>query len=197
MTAAPRQMRVEELLALPVTVDLETAGRAWGMGRTKSYELALRGEFPCAVLRLGRRYRVTRAGLLAALGIPDGDAAQPVAAGGSAGGQGEAGTGQESGGGSRSPSPHKEPEDVMTARQPKAAVTETRPLMLKIPDAARELQIGLSKMYELLRTGEIRSVKLGPNATRIPFSELTAYLERKKAEDAAPGRAEPAPESCP
>lgn len=69
--AVPRSMTVEELKALPVTVDLVTAGRAFGVSRTKAHQLAKSGEFPCPVLRLGNKYRVPRAGLLRALGIED------------------------------------------------------------------------------------------------------------------------------
>ncbi|WP_425443933.1 hypothetical protein [Streptomyces aidingensis] len=39
------------------------------MGRTKTYELAQRGEFPVPLLRLGNTYRVRRADLLTLLGI--------------------------------------------------------------------------------------------------------------------------------
>lgn len=69
MTTIKNPMSEEELLALPVTVDLETAGRAFLMGRTKAYELARATEFPCQVLPSGRRFVVTKAALLAALGI--------------------------------------------------------------------------------------------------------------------------------
>lgn len=62
-------MSEEEVLSLPVTVDLETAGRAFGMGRTKAHELVRSDEFPCPVKLFGKRYRVLRADLLAALGI--------------------------------------------------------------------------------------------------------------------------------
>ncbi|WP_432523378.1 hypothetical protein [Kineococcus sp. SYSU DK006] len=48
---------------------LLTAGKAYGMGRTKTYELHQRGEFPVAVLRVGGRYVVRTADLLRALGI--------------------------------------------------------------------------------------------------------------------------------
>jgi hypothetical protein len=41
-----RPMSVAELLALPPAVDLPTAGRAWGLGRTKSHELARAGDSP-------------------------------------------------------------------------------------------------------------------------------------------------------
>ncbi|MCZ4510750.1 hypothetical protein O3Q52_21675 [Streptomyces sp. ActVer] len=62
-------MSREELLALPVSVDLETGNRALGLGRSKGYELAKRGEYPCKVLRLGNAYRVVTADLLDLLGL--------------------------------------------------------------------------------------------------------------------------------
>lgn len=58
-----------ELLALPVTVDIPTAARALGLGRSTAYELARRGEFPCRILRIGSSYRVPTADLLRVLGI--------------------------------------------------------------------------------------------------------------------------------
>lgn len=64
-------MQRDELLALPVSVDLATAGRAFGLGRTRSYELARAGEFPCRVIPVGRKFRVPRSALLEALGIKD------------------------------------------------------------------------------------------------------------------------------
>lgn len=66
---SPGGMTLEELLALPVAMDLVTAGRAWQLGRTKCHELARADRFPCRVLRVGNQYRVTRADLLASLGI--------------------------------------------------------------------------------------------------------------------------------
>lgn len=71
-------MTLQEILALPVAVDLTTAGRAWHLGRTKSHELARAGEFPCRVLRLGSQYRVTRSDLLDSLGIDPGAPAVEV-----------------------------------------------------------------------------------------------------------------------
>jgi len=71
-------MDLDELLALPVSVDLVTAGKAWGMGRTKAHELARSGRFPCPVLRVGTRYRITRADLLRSLGIDPADATGPA-----------------------------------------------------------------------------------------------------------------------
>lgn len=73
MSKAPkkRPLTIDEVLELPVSVDLETAGQCFGIGRTKAHELARNGEFPCKVLRLGVKYRVTRAELLRVLGIED------------------------------------------------------------------------------------------------------------------------------
>ena len=64
-------MTRDELLALPVVVDLATAARAWSIGRNAAYEMAGRGEFPCPVQRIGNRYRVVREHLLASLGVHD------------------------------------------------------------------------------------------------------------------------------
>ncbi|WUA62501.1 hypothetical protein OG965_16645 [Streptomyces sp. NBC_00224] len=57
-----------ELLELPVVIDLVTAARALGIGRTRAFELARRGEFPVPVLRVGATWRVPTAPLLATLG---------------------------------------------------------------------------------------------------------------------------------
>lgn len=69
MTAQTKGMSREELLALPAAVDLDTGNRALGLGRSKGYELAKRGEYPCKVLRLGKAYRVVTADLLNLLGL--------------------------------------------------------------------------------------------------------------------------------
>jgi hypothetical protein len=54
-----------------VTVDVQTAGRAFGIGRDQAYRLAREGRFPVPVLRLGRYLRVTRASVMEALGVHD------------------------------------------------------------------------------------------------------------------------------
>jgi Helix-turn-helix domain len=65
-------MSRSELLSLPVAVDLPTAARALGLGRSTAYELARRCEFPCRVLQVGSSYRVPTADLLRVLGIDTG-----------------------------------------------------------------------------------------------------------------------------
>lgn len=50
-----------------VTMSVEEAARQLGIGRTLAYELAKRGELP-GVLRLGRRFVVTKPRFNAAIG---------------------------------------------------------------------------------------------------------------------------------
>ena len=63
-------LTLAEIAGLPAVTDLVTAGRALGIGRTRAYELARAGQFPCPVIRAGRTWRVPTAGLLAVLGLP-------------------------------------------------------------------------------------------------------------------------------
>jgi hypothetical protein len=65
-------MTMDQLLALPVSVDLVTAGRAFGFGRSKAFELVKAGDFPCRVIRVGVRFRVPRSALFEVLGVKDG-----------------------------------------------------------------------------------------------------------------------------
>src|ERR1700722_16275361 len=74
MKSGPK-MPLAELLALPVSVDLTTAARAFGLGRSRAFELARDGQFPCRVLHVGTKYRVPRSAIFEALGI---DPAQTI-----------------------------------------------------------------------------------------------------------------------
>lgn len=52
--SAVRSLTLAELLALPAVTDLVTAGKALGIGRSVSYELARAGRFPCRSSGPGR-----------------------------------------------------------------------------------------------------------------------------------------------
>ncbi|WP_131787837.1 helix-turn-helix domain-containing protein [Protofrankia symbiont of Coriaria ruscifolia] len=60
-------LTLDDIRQLPAVVDLMTAARAFGLGRTLAYELARRGDFPCPVHRIGRLYRVHTSDLLRTL----------------------------------------------------------------------------------------------------------------------------------
>lgn len=60
-----------EAFDLPLSVDLRTAARAFGVCPGTAYKLIRRGTFPCPVLRVGGQYRIPTAYLLRALGIEE------------------------------------------------------------------------------------------------------------------------------
>jgi hypothetical protein len=62
-------LSVADVQQLPAVVDLVTAGRTLGLGRTKTYQLARTGQFPCRVIRVGKTYLVPTAELLTLLGL--------------------------------------------------------------------------------------------------------------------------------
>lgn len=48
-------------------------------------------------------------------------------------------------------------------------------LLLKPEEAAEQLRVGRPKVYELIRTGKLRSVKIG-GSRRIPYDALAEYV---------------------
>jgi predicted site-specific integrase-resolvase len=63
------QMTMEELLALPVALDLKTAARALGIAKGRAYEMAAAGTFPCPIRRYGNKYRISRASVFRELDL--------------------------------------------------------------------------------------------------------------------------------
>ena len=53
---------------------------------------------------------------------------------------------------------------------------ETR-LLLRIDEAGRQLNLGRTVMYELIRSGRLRSVKIG-KLRLIPTSALVEFVDR-------------------
>ncbi|MCE7007063.1 helix-turn-helix domain-containing protein [Kibdelosporangium philippinense] len=62
-------MTLAEAAELPTVVDLVTAARALGVGRTTAYALARQGKFPCSVYQVGGSYRVPTMEVLRLLGL--------------------------------------------------------------------------------------------------------------------------------
>lgn len=67
-TIEPRRWTVPEITALGATTDVVTAGRILGISRNTAYAHARRGTFPVPVIKIGSRYRVPVAAILAVLG---------------------------------------------------------------------------------------------------------------------------------
>jgi excisionase family DNA binding protein len=62
-------LSTDDVMVLPAMVDLPTAARALGIGRSKAYELVQSGDFPCRVVRIGRAYRVPTIDIRRLLGL--------------------------------------------------------------------------------------------------------------------------------
>jgi len=59
----------DDVRSLPPVLDVPTAGRLLGLGRSAAYDLIMAGGWPTPVLRLGRRLRIPTAPLLTLLGL--------------------------------------------------------------------------------------------------------------------------------
>jgi len=55
----------------PATVSVARAALAFGLSRSHAYDAASRGEFPARVIKVGGRYRVVTASIIAALSAVD------------------------------------------------------------------------------------------------------------------------------
>lgn len=54
------------------------------------------------------------------------------------------------------------------------------PICVRVNDAARMIGIGRTKLYELIATGEVETVKIG-KATRITTASLHAMVKRRSS----------------
>ena len=57
-------------------------------------------------------------------------------------------------------------------------------LLVRPEDAAEALGVGRTKVYELMRSGALRSVKIG-GLRRIPATALAEFVAQLEAEEAA------------
>ena len=71
MSAVRNVLSHDQVVALPVTVDLLTAAHVLRLGRTTAYTLAQRGQFGGRVFGQAGRYAVVRGNLLRVLGVAD------------------------------------------------------------------------------------------------------------------------------
>jgi len=53
------------------------------------------------------------------------------------------------------------------------------PICVRINDAARMIGVGRTKLYELIATGEVETVKIG-TATRVTTASLRALVRRRQ-----------------
>jgi excisionase family DNA binding protein len=53
--------------------------------------------------------------------------------------------------------------------------SHSEPLANQIPDVCRRLGIGRTLLYEIIKSGQIRTIKIG-NRTLVPESELCRFV---------------------
>ncbi|MFI7104758.1 helix-turn-helix domain-containing protein [Nonomuraea sp. NPDC050227] len=61
--------------------------------------------------------------------------------------------------------------------------TNVAPLLLRPEEAAEHLGIGRTKVYELIRSGALRSVRIG-TLRRVPATALTEFVTHLEEETA-------------
>ena len=59
------------------------------------------------------------------------------------------------------------------------------PALVTVEEAATYLSIGRSRMFELLREGEIPSLTIGPRQRRIRVTDLDDFVARRLASEAS------------
>ncbi|ROO90511.1 helix-turn-helix protein [Actinocorallia herbida] len=67
-----KSITLDDLGSLPPFIDLMTAAGILGIGRTKAYDLARKGRFPCHVVIIGASYKVSLKELLKLMSPPEG-----------------------------------------------------------------------------------------------------------------------------
>jgi excisionase family DNA binding protein len=72
--------------------------------------------------------------------------------------------------------PHKVRTSART-NKPRREVSPTTPLLYTLPEAAEQLRISRTKLYELLDANEIESVHIG-RSRKIPAAALDIYVSR-------------------
>lgn len=58
------------------------------------------------------------------------------------------------------------------------------PLLLTVEEASLQMNIGRTLMYSLVRSGAVRSVKVGGRLRRVPTEALTEYIATQLVGDA-------------
>lgn len=62
------------------------------------------------------------------------------------------------------------------ARLPRGEQQGTPTMLLTVAEVERELRLGRTRVYQLLRAGEIRSVRVGERAIRVTRDDLHKWI---------------------
>jgi excisionase family DNA binding protein len=59
------------------------------------------------------------------------------------------------------------------------------PLLISVPDVARQLGIAKGLAYQMVRDGRLPSVLLGKRAVRVPLARLQVWISEQTREEPA------------
>ena len=80
------------------------------------------------------------------------------------------------------PAPRDAAHGPSPSPNPASTQPTSQPLLLTVSQAAQQLGISRSLLYELLAADEIESITIG-RLRRIPVDALATYIERQRARD--------------
>lgn len=49
----------------------------------------------------------------------------------------------------------------------------------RVPEAAAELAVGRTRLYELIASGELRTVRIGERGVRVPAEEIDRFITER------------------
>jgi excisionase family DNA binding protein len=64
------------------------------------------------------------------------------------------------------------------------------PLLISVPDVARQLGIAKGLAYQMARDGRLPTVRLGKRAVRVPLARLQAWIAERTREEPGPNDVE-------
>ena len=64
----------------------------------------------------------------------------------------------------------------------KTVTAHPEPISVRIPEAVRLTGLSRSRIYELMKSGEIEFVKVG-SSTLIPFDSLRGFIKRQRSSE--------------
>ena len=62
-------LSIAQVQALPASVDLATAGRAIGIGRSTAFDLVKKDEFPLELFRVGKQWKCRKTDICSLLNV--------------------------------------------------------------------------------------------------------------------------------
>ena len=67
---------------------------------------------------------------------------------------------------------------------PKPTIAAIAPVVLRVPEACALLRVSKWTLYELIRTGQLETIKIGSRRV-VPVTAIQAFVERRRGQETA------------